>query len=87
MSSVPVRTARDSERNAARVGEHLHVAAEGAALARVLQVVVGLGAGSDAVGGCQCAVQTQEGQPGGVCAVEKPMQVRNLRGDGVQALM
>jgi hypothetical protein len=53
-------------------------------LARVPQVVPGIGAGGDPVGGHQGAVQAQEGHSGVVRSREDLIQVRCVGGDHVQ---
>ena len=51
------------------------------------QVVTGLGSRGDPIGGDQRAVQAQVGLAGGVRLGEDMVQVRGVRGDGVQALV
>src|SRR3712207_9590546 len=72
---------RSPQRKACRIGEDLHAAAEGVVLARVPQVVAGLGAGGHPVGRHQGAVEAEEGQAGGVRAVQHVGQGRSMHGD------
>ena len=74
----------DPRRKAGRVEDDLHVAAEGVVLAGVPQVVPAFGAGGDPVGGDEGAVQADEGQPGGVGAVQDVVELGRVRGDHVE---
>jgi hypothetical protein len=77
----------DPQRKAGRVKDDLHVPAEGGVLAGVSQVVPALGAGGDPVGRDEGAVQADEGQPGGVGAVQDVVAPGRVRDDHVECFV